>query len=111
MITGFNVEKYKLTFKLILYTRQNWYNYTRNTVGTKQLIDTLGMSTYYIGDDFGYSCRWAEKIGESYTAEDVAMAKKVSSKLVKDWLQQKYNECFANQMYKWVPDERRVRLE
>jgi hypothetical protein len=23
MITGFNVEKYKLTFKLILYTRQN----------------------------------------------------------------------------------------
>lgn len=111
MLTGFNVEKYKLTFKLILYTRSNWFNFTRNTVGTKQLIDTLGMNTYYIGDDFGYNCTYIERAGETYTAEDVALAKKVSTKLIRDWLQNKFNSTFSNHNYKWVPDERKVRLE
>lgn len=111
LITGFNVEKYKMTFKLILYTRSNWYHQTRNTVGTKQLIDTLGINTYYIGDNFGYNCNYIEKRGESYTAEDVALAKKVSSKLLRDWLQNMFNNSFANNNYQWLPDERRVKLE
>lgn len=111
MLTGFNVEKYKLTFKLILYTRSNWYNFTRNTVGTKQLIDTLGINTYYIGDDFGYNCNYIEKKGESYTVEDVALAKRISSKLIREWLQGKFNAMFSNHNYQWIPDEKRVRIE
>lgn len=111
MLTGFNVAKYKLTFRLILYTRSNWYAYTRNTVGTKQLVDTLNLNTYYITEGFGYNCSYIERSNETYSVEDVALAKKVSSKLIREWLQKTFSNAFANNRYKWLPDERKVTLE
>jgi hypothetical protein len=111
MITGFNVEKYRLTFRLILYTRKNWYLFTQNTVGTKQLVDTLKINPYWISDEFGSSCGYAEEAGKTYTVEDIAMAKQVASVMIKEWMQNQFNRYFKNNKYKWLPDERHVKIE
>ena len=71
MIQGYNVDKYKMTLRLILCTRQNWWLYTRNTVGTKQLMETLNLDRYKIQEAFQYGCRYVAKDGETYTIEDV----------------------------------------
>ena len=109
-LQAYNVEKYRLTLRLILMTRLNWYTFTRNTVGTKQLMETLDLQKYCIGDDFGYYAKYADDGKTSYTIEDVALAKQIGLKLLKEWLQYTYNKNFRNSNYKWLPDERKVEL-
>ena len=111
MLTGYNVDKYKLSMRLILYTRVNWYVFTKNTVGTKQLIDTLDLYTYYICNDFPRGAYHAQKEYETYNAEDVAIAKKLGYKMIKEWLQNVYKRQILDYEFDWLPDERKVALE
>lgn len=109
-LSAYNVEKYRLTLRLILMTRHNWYLYTKNTVGTKQLIETLDINSHFINDDFGYSARFADDGKTSYTVEDVALSKQIGLKLLKEWLQRMYDNNFRDNNYKWLPDERKIEL-
>ena len=111
MIAGYNVDKYKLTFRLILYTRTNWYMFTQNTVATKQLMETLNINRYYINDNFSSGAIYAQRSGETYTVEDIALAKQISKKLIKDWLQWEYKRYFLDKEFEWLPDERKVIIE
>ena len=109
-LQAYNVEKYRLTLRLILMTRLNWYTFTRNTVGTKQLMETLDLGKYYIGDDFGYYSKYADDGKHTYTAEDVALAKQIGLKLLRKWLQTTFDNYFRNVNYQWLPDEKKVEL-
>ena len=109
-LAAYNVEKYRLTLRLILMTRKNWFLYTKNTVGTKQLMETLNITSYMIGDDFGYYAKYVDDGKTSYTVEDVALAKQIGLKLLKEWLQKTYNVNFRDNNYKWLPDEQKVEL-
>lgn len=111
MLAGYNVEKYKLSFKLILCTRRNWYNWSKNLVACKQLIDTLGLNNYNIYDDFAAGSARAQQANETYTVEDIAIAKRIASKLMKDWMQNYLDTYFFSRNYKWLPDERTVDLK
>lgn len=111
MITGYNVDKYKLSMRLILCTRLNWYLYTKNTVGTQQLMQTLGLTQYQIKEDFSDGVRTIQRKNEVYEAVDVAIAKKLSTKMVKDWLQETYQRYLLQYDYEWLPDERKVELK
>ena len=110
MIQGYNVDKYKMTMRLILCTRSNWYLFTKNTVGTKQLIESLGINRYNIADDFYSGSRYACKNGESYTVEDIALAKRLGTKMLNEYFQNLYKSYFLDYNYQWLPDERKVRL-
>lgn len=111
MIAGYNVDKYKLSMRLVLCTRLNWYLYTKNTVGTQQLMQTLGITQYQIKDDFSDGARQVQRRDETYIAEDIAIAKKLSSKMVKEWLQNTYQRYLLQYEYEWLPDERKIELK
>lgn len=111
MIAGYNVEKYKLSFKLILCSRRNWFNWSKNLVACKQLVETLGINSYNIYDDFAGGCARAQLKDETYTAEDLAIAKKLSSKLIREWLQHYADAYFFSRDYKWLPDERTIEIK
>ena len=111
LLSGYNVEKYKLSFRLILQTRSQWYKCCGNLVACKQLIDTLGINRYNIQDSFSYSSSYCQKPGETYTTEDVAIAKRLAYKFIKEDLEKyAYNNYFSNSFI-WLPDERTVKLE
>ena len=105
---GYNVDKFKLSMRLILLTRSNWYLFTKNTVGTKQLMETLKILPNYISDDFARGAYYVQKNNESYAVEDVAIAKKLSAAMIKRWLQGLYERQLLNYDYQWLPDERKV---
>lgn len=117
-LATFNVAKYKMTFRLLLYTDSCWFDFTKNTVSTKQLIETLNIdknriancSGYYSNNDFNYNCGKVIIPGETYTVEDIALSKKISRILIKEWLQKQYNRILDNN-YSWLPDERRVSVD
>lgn len=111
MLVGYNVEKYKLSFRLILQTRANWYTYCRNLVACKQLMETLGINQYYINDSFSYGSSHCQKAGETYTAEDVAIAKKLAYMFIKEDIQRYANNNYFNNSFIWLPDERTIKLE
>lgn len=111
MIQGYNVDKYKMTLRLILCTRSNWYLFTKNTVGTKQLMETLGLDRYNIQDTFSYGCRYACVDGESYDVEDIALAKQLSVKMLTEYFQNLYKDNFLCNNWQWLPDQKRIKLE
>lgn len=111
MIQGYNASKYKMTLRLILCTRSNWFLFTKNTVGTKQLMETLEIDRYRVTDNFISGCRYVCNSGESYTAEDIAISKKLSKKLLTEYFQKQYQDYFINQNFKWLPDERKIELK
>ena len=103
MITGFNVDKYRLTFRMLLYSTDKWVNCCRNTVACDQLINTLNINYRYPNSNFEYVCRWFEEDDYTYTVEDIALAKQFGGKLIKKHLESFYKELI-NEGYKWVPD-------
>ena len=113
MIQGYNANKYRLTLRLILCTRENWFLFTKNTVGTKQLIETLNLDRYQIRDSFAngayYVC-YDEPKDITYEAEDIAIAKRLSTKLLTEYFQHVYKTQFIDREYKWLPDERKINL-
>lgn len=112
MIQGYNANKYRLTLRLILCTRSNWYLFTRNTVGTKQLMETLNLARYHIRDTFvdgaSYVCYDDKNV--TYEAEDIAIAKRLSNKLLTEFFNNYYKNQFLSREYKWLPDERKINL-
>lgn len=111
MLAGYNIEKYKLSFRLILCTRKNWFNWSRNLVACKQLIETLGINNWDIYDNFASGSYRCERDGEAYTVEDIAIAKRLAFKLIKDDLQNYLYNYYTSRNYKWLPDERTVELK
>lgn len=111
MLAGYNVEKYKLSFRLILCTRRNWFDWSRNLVACKQLLDTLKIDTYRIYDNFANGCGNAQRSGETYTAEDIAIAKKLAAKFMQEDLQNYLNRYYLSRDYQWLPDEKTVELK
>lgn len=111
MLAGYNIEKYKLSFRLILCTRKNWYNWSRNLVACKQLIETLGINNWDIYDNFAGGAYRCERDGESYTIEDLAIAKRLASKFIREDLQQYLQNYYTSRNYTWLPDERTVELK
>lgn len=111
MLAGYNIEKYKLSFRLILCTRKNWYNWSRNLVACKQLIETLGINNWDIYDNFAGGSYRCEREGESYTIEDLAIAKRLASKFIREDLQQYLQNYYTSRNYTWLPDERTVELK
>lgn len=107
-LQAYNVEKYKLTLRLILMTRINWYTFTRNTVGTNQLMETLGISRYYFGEGFENYAQYADDGVTAYTAEDIALAKQIGLKLLRESFQKRYDMYYQDKGYKWLPDERKI---
>ena len=111
MLTGYNVEKYKLSFRLILCTRRNWYDWSRNLVACKQLLDTLKLDTYKIYDNFVSGAGYVQRGGETYDAEDIAIAKKLAAKFMREDLQNYLERYYISRGYEWLPDERTVELK
>ena len=109
-LSAYDIAKYKLTFRLILYTRRGWYEYSKNLVATKQLIETLGLNRYYVYDDFAYGAKYADDQTDTYTIEDIALSKQIGLKLTQEWLQKMYKDNFQNANYRWLPNERKVTL-
>ena len=110
MLEGYNIDKYKLTLRLILCTRSNWWLYSKTTVGAKQLVNSLNIDPYQIRDNFTYGSQYAYRKGETYTVEDIAIAKKLAKKFFTEYFQEEYNS-YLQQNYPWLPDERRIKLE
>lgn len=111
LLSGYNVEKYKLSFRLILQTRNKWFINCGNLVACKQLMSTLGITNYNVYDNFSYGSSKCERKGETYTVEDIAIAKKLAHKLIEDDIRQyAYDHYFYNP-YVWLPDERTIKLE
>ena len=52
----------------------------------------------------------AYRKGETYTVEDVAIAKKLANKFFTEYFQDEYNKLLQNN-YPWLPDERKIKLE
>lgn len=110
MIQGYNTNEYKLSLRLILCTRCNWYLYTKSTVGTKQLMNSLQLESYQIRDDFLYGCQNVCRKKETYTAKDIAIAKKLANRFFTESFQNQYNQ-YMQQNYPWFPDERKIKIE
>ena len=111
MLAGYNVDKYKLSFRLILCTRKNWFEWSKNLVACKQLVDTLGIDRYSIYDNFVSGCYRAQRNGETYTVEDIAIAKKLAYKFIKQDLQNYLQNYYFSRDYEWLPDERTIELK
>ena len=111
MLAGYNIEKYKLSFRLILCSRKNWYNWSRNLVACKQLVDTLSINNWDIYDEFASGSFRCQRDGESYTIEDIAIAKQLAKKLIIEDLQKRFQTYFLDRNYQWLPDERTVDLK
>lgn len=111
MLAGYNIEKYKLSFRLILCTRKNWFNWSRNLVACKQLLDTLNISSYDVYDNFVSGCYRCQRSDETYTLEDIAIAKNLAAKFIKEDLQRYVNNYYVDRNYIWMPDERTVELK
>lgn len=111
MLAGYNIEKYKLSFRLILCTRKNWYNWSRNLVACKQLVETLDINNYDIYDNFVSGCYRCARQNENYTLEDIAIAKQLGTKFIREDLQKYLNNYYVDRDYVWMPDERTVELK
>ena len=111
MLTGYNIDKYKLSFRLILCTRKNWFEWSKNLVACKQLVDTLGIDRYSIYDNFSSGCNRVEHSGETYDVEDIAIAKRLAYKFIKEDLQKYLNNYYISRDYTWMPDERTIELK
>ena len=111
MLAGYNVDKYKLSFRMILCTRRNWFEWSKNLVACKQLIDTLNISRYDVYDNFVSGCSRIQRTGETYTVEDIAIAKKLSYDFIKRDLQNYLQNYYISRDYEWLPDERTVELK
>ena len=109
MLAGYNVDKYKLSLKLILYTRTNWWNYSKTLVATKQLVETLDINHYRISDNFSSGVYCVDDGKSDYTVEDIAIAKKLANKFITEEFQRQYN-VYIQQGYKWLPDEHKIKL-
>lgn len=110
MLQAYNIDKYKLSLRLILCTRANWWLYSKTTVGAKQLVSSLNIDGYQIRDNFIYGSQYAYRKEETYTVEDVAIAKKLAKKFFTEYFQDEYNKLLQNN-YPWLPDERKIKLE
>lgn len=74
-------------------------------------METLNIDQYQIRDDI-FSTAWnIQKGNEVYTVEDVAIAKKLSSRIIAKALQDSLNKSLFNHDYQWLPDERRIKLD
>lgn len=111
MLAGYNVAKYKLSFRMILCSRRNWYDWSRNLVACKQLVETLGINNYMIYDGFSNACNRIDRGGETYDPQDVEIAKKLAAKFIKEEVQKYVNDTYFNKGTKWLPDERKVTFE
>lgn len=111
MLAGYNVDKYRLSFRMILCTRRNWFEWSRNLVACKQLIDTLQIGRYDIYDNFVSGCNRIARPGETYSAEDIAIAKKLAYKFIKEDVQKYVNNYYFSRDYQWLPDEKTVDLK
>lgn len=111
MLAGYNIEKYKLSFRLILCTRRNWLAWSKNLVACKQLTETLDIGTYDVYDSFSSGSYRCERSGESYTIEDIAIAKKLAIKLIREDLQNYFDTYYKNRDFQWLPDEKTVELK
>lgn len=109
MLAGYNVDKYKLSLKLILCTRTNWWNYSKTLVATKQLVETLDINHYRISDSFSSGVYYVDDGKTDYTVEDIAIAKKLANKFLTEEFQRQYNN-YIQQGYKWLPDEHKIKL-
>ena len=109
-LQAYNIEKYKMTLRLILCSRSNWYTFTRNTVGTKQLLETLDLNQYSISDNLANATRYICRDGESYDIDDVVLAKHISKKLIEEYCQHICQSYFFESNEKWLPDERKITL-
>lgn len=96
---------------MILCTRRNWFEWSRNLVACKQLIDTLEISRYDVYDNFVSGCNRIARTGETYSAEDIAIAKKLAYKFIKEDVQKYVNNYYFSRDYQWLPDEKTVDLK
>lgn len=110
LLQGYNINDYKLSLRLILCTRATWWLYSKTTVGAKQLVSSLRIEAYQIRDSFIYGCQYAYRKGETYTAKDIAIAKKLGKKFFTEYFQNEYNE-YLQKNWTWLPDERKIKLE
>ena len=55
------------------------------------MMESLKINRYNIQEDFNYGSRFACQNNESYTVEDIALAKKVGLKLLTEYFQNLYN--------------------
>lgn len=111
MLAGYNVDKYKLSFRMILCTRRNWFDWSKNLVACKQLTETLSISRYDVYDNFVAGCNRIQRTGEVYTAEDLAIAKKLAYTFIKQDLQKYAQNYYFARDYQWLPDERTIDLK
>lgn len=111
MLTGYNVDKYRLTFRLILMSRKKWYDWCRNLTAIKQLCNTLCIERWQVYDCFSNASGIVQEPKASYTVEDIAMAKKIAKTLITEDLQRYANMYYFTKNADWVPNERRVNLE
>lgn len=109
-LQAYNISKYKMTLRLILCSRSKWYTFTKNTVGTKQILETLDMSNYDITDSLANAVRHIYRDSETYDADDIALAKRISKKLIEEYCTQICKTYFFNEEEPWLPDERTVSL-
>lgn len=111
MLAGYNVEKYKLSFRMILCTRRNWFDWSKNLVACKQLVDTLGITRYDVYDNFVSGCNRIQRTGENYTVEDIAIAKKLAYRFIRNDIQRYAQQYYFSREYEWLPDEKTVELK
>lgn len=110
MLSGYNVTKYPLTFRLILLTRNKWWMWTRSTVSTKQMVDSLHINGRNVSDNFSYALYYIEEDGFEYTAEDIALAKQVCIPMVENYLMEQWKNLSRNH-YQFLPNHVKITAE
>lgn len=110
MLSGYNVTKYPLTFRLILLSRNKWWMWTRNTVSTKQMVDSLHINGRNVTDNFAYALYYVEEDGFEYTAEDVALAKQICAPMVEKYLMEQWRNL-SREHYQFLPNHVKITAE
>jgi hypothetical protein len=75
------------------------------------LVETLDINNYDIYDNFVSGCYRCARQNENYTLEDVAIAKQLGTKFIREDLQKYLNNYYVDRDYVWMPDERTVELK
>lgn len=103
MIGGFNISKFPLTFRLLLYESYNWtYSYNGgNSTVAKQIVETLGIDMYYVRRNTYMALK---NVGKSlktpYTKEDIDLAKELAKNI-----QEVQADPYRYEEEIWFPDE------
>lgn len=103
MIAGYNVNKWPLTFRLLLMCSWKWANsyYGGNSVVIKQLKSALNI--HKVDRWFGWIVDSIEEPGVTYTKDDCELAKDLARHMdeVKDYCKRAYHPLTQ----KFIPDE------